>query len=1033
MLGKLHNQWRWLRQRPRTLIAAIVLLVIVVTQCIWKPAPNQVQVKVSGMVHERATRQLQLYYQYDIPTFRGFKEHQSESRIIHKATSPLLVTFNLPGLQPLGNMRLDFGMGRGSLKIHEIAYYYRLGPLRHHLFTLEPAELAQTWHPNNGVYNIAVNDDFVHVDLGGKDPFAIIPIGRAMWKGSLPLSDVMFLRLVRTVLLLGMFAIFWALFWASPYLWKNADVHPLPGGVRFAAPLGFFLGICGIGFIVYYPYLIHHNLYLFADVANDSIWLFWPIKIHLSEYLRSEGWPLWSFSVGIGKDIFNLLDDPFSLLHMLYEPEDVGYGFGWIQYLKVLCAGLFFYTWFRLLGLSRYATIFGATGLAFSAHMIIRGNWSHYATEVVVVGFALMAIELFVTKRVWHLVPFALVFLIIRGVFHTYVWTLVLLGYTVLRLWVFYGNRYRKQFEALGKMILLYCLGLLISAAVLLPNFYALWGSARVSGEGASYGGLLSTPVLTVNEPKEWLSSLFSLFAPDLLGRGSYYAGWCNYLEGPHLYAGLFILLLFPQVIYARSSRVRWVVATSLLVTALYLIVPWARYSLNAFAGEYYKTSSFWVSIFLCCAAVIALDNLVRNRKLNLPLLLFTYAGLMGAMLLLWRSSFVAQHIGGADYYVYEQVLVLLSLYAVFLAFLKYERLRGYGMSMLLLVLACEVALFAGGSSQDRLALRGDSIKTGGYFYEDSLEAIRKIQSDDEQFYRIERVSSAVSLNDALGQNYYGLKSYHSFNSTAYLRFLGKQGFNINYELIKKNTAYITGLNQRDVMETLLSVKYYLALEEDVPLVPEGYDMIDTVGRYNIYRNTHFLPLGFVYYAVATESEALKLSSKQRELLALEAAIVADPMAELLGFPLVSDERVQQLQQYTDTSQRLARSQLVQEKYNQLRTNSLKFSHFSHNSFDGTIELDQPGLLFLSIPDEEGWSYLVDGKEQEVVRTHFGLTGIVLPAGVSHVQGKYFPPLLATGLMLSSLGLAIYFLFLIVTPFSFMLRQKLQPPAKCIT
>lgn len=1004
-----------LQKRPLESFFLLFLLIFLTFQLIWSPAPNSVEVLVSELEQENTSRPLQIYYQYDIPGLKGFREYQSEMALIHRSHQPLLTTFSLPGFHPLGDLRLDFGVGDGTLKIHQVSFYYEFGHLKYPLYTITPRQLATTWAPNDSVKIITANDDFVQIEVNGNDPFSLIALSPKNWENVLPIPAVLTILALKLILI----AIAYCLLLAGVHILKSQWIRSAGTGDtpvwNFCAPPLFFVATALLGYYVYLPYLTGKNLYLFADVANDSVASFWPIYIHLSEYLRHENWPLWSFSLGTGRSIFDLLADPFAILHVFLPSDLFAFGFGWIQYLKVIVAAGLFFCWFRLLNVGRFACLFAATGLAFSAHMVIRGNWIHYATEVVVVAFALVAVELFLTRRIWQLVPFALVFLVSRGVFHTYVWTIILLSYVFCRLWLFYGNQYKHQINALFKLIFLYCVGLMISAAILVPNLFSLLGSARVSGDEASIGSFAAYSLFSLNEPRQWLASLYGLFAPDILGRGNFYTGWGNYLEGPHLYAGLFVLLLLPQVFIRRSARLRIVITLALSIAIAYIFLPWVRYGLNGFAGEYYKTSSFWISILLSCCAALAIDNIVRRRILNIWLLSATFALCLFSLLLLKFSPFITTFVRiGENTLVFQQVIVLLTCYYIFFTFLKFRTLRPYGFVLLICTLFLEVILFAGGSSQNRLALRGDAIETGGYYYDDSLKAVEKIKSDDNSFYRIEKTAPSVGFNDALAQNYFGVKSYNSFNSAAYLRFLGTNGFDINYHHYKThNTAYIRGLDNQYILETLLSVKYYISLEKHSALVPQNYTFTEKIGDYLIYENNNFIPLGFVYHTIATETQARSLPPEERELLALQSAIVTDDTLETTKLPVTPEGSANQLQSFIGNSTDAGKLKYFTEKSKELVLSSMEMVNYSQNHFEGTITVDRPGLLFLSIPAEKGWTFSVDDVQTKAIRTNFGFYGIELPTGSFRISGRYFPPLLSFGLYLSVVGIAVYLLLIV--------------------
>ena len=1035
----MHTAWRnilsWTTHMAGKKTILVLLVLIALVPLFRAPCPNLIEVTVSGLKQEPSFRSMQLYYQYNLPKLRGFREYQSQKALIHTTRSQLQVVFKLPGLPKLAPLRLDFGMGAGQLRLHQIDFKYQLGGITFNLGTLRPAEIVDLWQPNEGVQLLETGKDSLLLAVDGPDPFCLLPVPRSFWKKALPPENRVIIGFLRAFLVLAAGTLVWAAYLLAKGKWlKTAGTARTPWWNR-AAPVLCISLVAVVGYLVYRPFLNFQLLYLFDDVANDSVAAFFSIDLHLADYLRSEGWPLWSYSLGVGGGISSQLLDPFVLLQASLPPEKLAFGFAWVQYLKVLLAAGLLFAWFRLLRFGRYSSVFGTIALVFSAQMIVRGNWLHYATEVVVVAFTLVAVEMFFTRRFWQLVPIALVLLVMRGAFYTYVWTVVLLVYVFCRLFLVYRDKISNRLEALGKLILLYCLGLVMSGALILPSLYSILHSGRIEGSGKGSGFLTKmtdASAFILNEPKHYLSSLYGLFGSDILGRADFYSGWGNYLEGPHLYAGLLCLLLLPQVFLNKDRRVKLVAGIFLLFACAYIFIPWVRLFLNGFAGSYYKTSSFWISIFMVCLTALALDNLVRRRILNIPTLILTFVALLASLWQLKVSPFIHTHISqGDDNIIYFLAGLLLCCYFFLLICLRSRKLRSYGLVLLLLTLCSEAYLFSKGSTQDRMALRGDTMATKGFYFDDSFTAVKQLKERDTGFYRIEKSTPSVSLNDAMAQSYFGVKSYNSFNSAAYLRFLGTSGFDVDYEhKIVGSTSYITGLDQRAVLEALLSVKYYLSPDKEkfTSIVPANYSAIEQVGDWQVFENNNFIPFGFVYHRIATEKFALNLPYEERDLVALEAAIVGNETAKALDLPLLTQRNPHWQEFVSPKEGNSSFADYFSQHASQLAATAMQLTEFRQNRFSATAHLAEPGLLFFSIPMEKGWRFYANNRQIEPVRTHFGFFGLPLGAGPVEIRGEYFTPLLAPGIIISLSGLLLYCLLLLFTPFSSRIQSLVTPP-----
>jgi len=999
------------------LLAGLYLLYGMIVSLWWQPSFNRVEVEIESLENADI---MQIYYRYDRSGMRSYHEYLSAREYVHSAREPLVVSFSLPGGNDLLGLRFDPAKKDNQLVLRTIRFSLRNLWGTHTLREIRGADLPSLWEPNEMVLETKVMGDHLWVETKASDPFFLFTEEFITSDPPLASGEVWYLRGQRAATyFLGALALFFLCrLFQSAWVVRCANGDSTVWNRAF--PLLFLGLITLLAVVVYYPFLVFEKLYLYADAANDTIDAFWPGFMHISEIFRSEGWPLWSFSVGVGKSIFGWVGDPFLLMIYMLPPENLAFGLGWIQFLKVVTAGCLFFAYFRLLGLGKCAATVTALGLAFSAHMVVRGNWYHYATEVVMVAFALFAFECYLKKRIWQLLPLAISFLVLRGVFHTYVWSQMFLAYALLRLWMDNGFRFSLFRDAVWKMGLLYLMGIGFTAIILFPNAYELFTSTRVSGHESGITAYATTPLFALNTPKEWLSAFYGLFSPDLLGRGRFYSGWQNYLEGPHLYAGILVLLLVPQVFFQRSARTRIAVLVVFSLIAAYMLFPYVRYYLNGFSGNYFKTSSFWISVALAGMAGLALDNLVRKRVLNIWILLASTIFYLWALSQLTTSDFVIRRVTVAEGFpLLEQVHFLLIAYTVVLLTLRWNLLRPVAITALVGLVAWEVSTFSTGTVQDREILRGDTVRTGGLYFDDSYDAASLVREMDDGFYRMEKDVVSVHLNDALGQNYRGFRSYHSFNSSAYFDFLAHEGFDINFWHRGFGSAYIAGFRGRFIPETILSNKYYLVVDPDNDPPPD-YQLVDSVGQVRIYENPHFLPFGYLYtHSAAAEQVRTLQPVEARDLIALQAAILSETeRRKLTHLVPLKEEAYEQAITLAKNPESEAFLDFYRNQTSHLRQNHLQITSFDNNHFMGTIEVEEPSLLFLSIPYDKGWNVRVNDGKRPIMRTHFGFSGVYLHPGEKRISITYFPPMMKAGAVVTGFSLLLAILFLCRPSFS---------------
>ena len=76
------------------------------------------------------------------------------------------------------------------------------------------------------------------------------------------------------------------------------------------------------------------------------------------------------------------------------------------------------------------------------------------------------------------------------------------------------------------------------------------------------------------------------------------------------------------------------------------------------------------------------------------------------------------------------------------------------------------------------------------------------------------------------------------------------------------------------------------------------------------------------------------------------------------------------------------------------------------NVFEGSVNSKKDGILLLTIPYDEGWTFEVDGKEVETERILGTFTGIRITEGIHSFSGKFVPKGFGAGLAASLASLA---------------------------
>ena len=92
----------------------------------------------------------------------------------------------------------------------------------------------------------------------------------------------------------------------------------------------------------------------------------------------------------------------------------------------------------------------------------------------------------------------------------------------------------------------------------------------------------------------------------------------------------------------------------------------------------------------------------------------------------------------------------------------------------------------------------------------------------------------------------------------------------------------------------------------------------------------------------------------------------------------------------------------LESVYNVLNQNSMKMETWTDTELKGTIEVDKAGLLFLSIPYDEGWTIRVDGEIEKPYKMFDTFLSVRLSEGSHEVSLEYMPQGLKTGAVITT-------------------------------
>lgn len=753
-------------------------------------------------------------------------------------------------------------------------------------------------------------------------------------------------------------------------------------------------------YIVFQDFINLKKIFLFKDIGSDTINMYHPLLINISEYMKNEGVPGWSFSQGMGQNIFPLwLGDFFSNFIMLFDKNAIPKMIVFMEILKIFLCAFIFFRFLKELKVTGFSAMIGALLYAFTGYVILGGTWIIFSTEAVYVAIMLLGFERWLNKGKWFLFLLGITLLGFLQPFYLFSYTLFLIGYILVRYNDLHEGNWKGFIVFSLKTIGIAVLGVGITAYQLLPDVLMLIESPRVGGEAGLSAKLKAMPMFDLADEVLRFTTTFRAFGSDMLGTGTNFKGWQNYLEAPILYCGILSLVAFPHVFLSLSKKQRLFYGILTGVFVLPILFPYFRYAFWAFSGDYFRTFSLVISVLMLFFTVKAISYIEQKSEINKIVLLVT-----GLFLLFLLYTPAAQFKPAVDTSLRSFAAFMVIAYSTLL-FLLSNKSSVKHIAKLALFLLCffEVVYFSNISINKRVAMFNSELTTKVGYNDYTTDAISYLNSNDKSFFRVNKdyisgLAIHASINDAKAQGFYGTSSYHSFNQKNYIKFLGD--LNVIDAKDENSTRWAKGLGDRPILFSIASGKYWLSKRTDDAVKNMGFDSIAKFGDVTVYKNKFDLPFGFTYNKVIGEDEFKNLSSTQKDFCLLRACIIGNEdksiFTSLKSFNLADTAAPITFENYM-------------EYVNDLKKDSFVISKFSENNIKGSVTVNEYKVLFFSIPFDEGWSAKLNGADTKLYRINAGLTGLLINKGKNEIELSFEPRLRSKGKLISGVSLLILF------------------------
>jgi hypothetical protein len=525
---------------------------------------------------------------------------------------------------------------------------------------------------------------------------------------------------------------------------------------------------------------------------------------------------------------------------------------------------------------------------------------------------------------------------------------------------------------------MVYFSGICIAFPFIFKSFSSLFNSSRAEtiAQSATVNNYKHTGIFSLSETEEYNSILFRLFSNDLLGTGSDFKGWFNYLESPILYIGLPCLLFVIAALFTRNEKQNKIYLFVLLLCTVLLVFPWFRYAYWGFNLNYFRSYGFFISVVIFFIAMQGLNYFLSDfKKHNLILYL---VGIALAVLFIYP--------GNSSNLLNNSQRMLISLFLLAYGAIVYFYTNGKNRMELkwglLTLVVLELGLQSHTTVNNRNTLSEKDLQAGKLYGDSTLQVVQWLKKQDSSFYRIAKFypsgpAEHMSMNDAMVQGFNGVIGYFSIQQKFYMRFLKATGcVDINKADDVKWTYKILS---RPNLCSFAGAKYFID-NEPLKLDTNLYFLKAKKFGIYIYESKIALPLAVAYNTYISEENFLKLSQWNKEYILFKAVIVDKENLK----------RIKHLKEFNlnDTiskNNKLALIEAANERKAMLKQQLKVTNKFVYGNIETTI----PCVISIQIPYDENWKMSINGKNIEKKLSNVGFFSLTSDNNKSEFQLDY--------------------------------------------
>lgn len=576
--------------------------------------------------------------------------------------------------------------------------------------------------------------------------------------------------------------------------------------------------------------------------------------------------PQFDLSIGMGNDIFTSLHyygigDPLNLISALVPSKYAAFAFSLLTYLRYYLAGLAFVLLAKYKKQSKTGACAGAMIYIFSAYaMYMTLRHPSFINPLIYFPLIILGGEMMFDGKRPYLFIISVCLAAVSGFYFFYVISIFTILYVFLRIFFAYpkDKLLKGFFQALFKFGGSYLLGMIMAAVTLLPMIITVLFSNRGSVQHAL------NPFYASEYYKEFIGAFMGYVQLD-----------CNVYMGFTAAGAAAVVLLFMQKKKHGFLKAAFITATLLMMFPIcskvingfsYVCNRWswiygliAAYAFTVSISEI-KKITFKKSVVLCAAAAVTtvIISLVPNARIKenyISCALFAFFAI--ACLIYSALPYVEKTDTKKAAKVAKAALCMIAAAGVIFNSLFIYDYNHASFSTTFLTMG-QANRFSGSNS---------------------YKAIAELQNTESA---VERYGGSgielEQMNNSMLSGAYSSAGYLSLTDPSTNNFQKEMG------LVYNNFSILDDSHADPYIYALENVKYYVSGGDEKKESAIGSESLATLKNissertYNsqVYENKDYIPFGFTYENVISQSEYSSLSPVQKREALLQAAVLND-------------------------------------------------------------------------------------------------------------------------------------------------------------